>query len=542
MRGDAPKGCYDRRCEGTLNEPRRTVGIYHPPEAKRDSGLTIISNEFMEAVMDHGHHTDLDVFMEPRTKLSVRVRDGSSTHGVFEAEARVREGTIHVWHDLVHDMSRVIALRQRAGGRPHPLTFSVHNGHPNRHSGTIVLPLLAGPTYPCDALVCPSRSLAEAFRRLLAHTSACLGPAMTYQGRIEVIPWGIDTTKFAPRDRAQQRARFGLPTDATILLYVGRVSPVQKGDLLPLLRVLSRLIAGSPRELLLVIAGRVEVAGYEELIRSYAAHLGIGEHVRFLGHVKPEDRHLVYNCGDVFVAPTDWIDEGFGLTPLEAMASGVPQVVSDWNGYRDIVEHERTGFLVPTIWADCSSDISLGMTKDVLRDMWAGQSVVIDLPALERALVELSSNPDLRARMAEQSRRKALVSFGWPAIVGAYESLWAELEAVAGGLHVEAEPRPSAYDPPLFGMVGHYASRVLADHAELELTSAGRALLDGRDVLPFSGRFEIHDDGLLSELLGALEGGPRTVEALGRPYAQSGRALRHLLWLLKFGFVALVDR
>ncbi|MCX4241589.1 glycosyltransferase family 4 protein [Paraliomyxa miuraensis] len=518
-----------------MSESRRTVGIFHPPEAKRDSGLTIICNEFMEAMMDHGQHSELEVFMEPRTELMARMRGRCSTRGVFEAEDRARDGAIHVWHDLVHDMSRVITVRQRSERAPYPLTFAVHNGHPNRHLSTIVLPLLLGPTHPCDALVCPSRSLAGVFDRLFAHMAASsLGPSPSYRGRVEVIPWGLDTETFKPRDRAEHRRRFGLPIEATILLYVGRVSPVQKGDLLPLLRVLAELAPTTP-ELLLVIAGRVEVAGYEELIRSYAAHLGITDRIRFLGHVRPDERHLVYNCGDVFVAPTDWIDEGFGLTPLEAMASGIPQVVSDWDGYRDTVEHDRTGILVPTLWADCSSDVPIAMTKDVLRDMRAGQSIVIDLRALGAALAGLVHNADLRGRMAEESRRRATSCFGWPTIVAAYESLWAELEDASRGL--DADRRPSPYDPPLFGTVGHYASRVLSDDDALALTSAGRDLLEGREVLPFSGRFEIHDEELLAELLGALEAGPRTVAVLAQTHGPRGRVLRHLLWLMKFGFV-----
>lgn len=516
----------------------RTVGLYHPPAARRDSGLTIVARELMGAIMRHGQTSRLAIFMEPGTAPSVELSGGASTHGVLDAEARVRDGTVSVWHDLEHDMTRAVILRQRAAPRVYPLTFSIHNGHPHRHLNTIVLPLLLGSTRPCDAVICPSRSLAEALRRLFEHGAEALGSSLSYRGRIEVIPWGIDLETFRPRDKARARAQFGLPLGATILLYVGRVSPVQKGDILPLLRVLAELRAESARDLLLVIAGRVEVKGYESLVRTYAEHLGIAQSVRFLGHVGPENRHMIHNCGDVFVAPTDWIDEGFGLTPLEAMASGVPQVVSDWDGYRDTVEHEVTGLLVPTIWADCSSDISLNMTKDAMRDMRAGQSVVVDLHSLKESIAALVDNPDLRGRMAERSRRRAVASFSWSRTVDAHESLWAELERIAQRTPAGDDGRPSPYDTPLFDTVGHYASRTLGADEGLVLTDAGRALLLGNDVLPFSGRFEIHDDDLLLELLGALQARSRSVADLLGPRRNPSRALRHLLWLMKFGFVA----
>jgi glycosyltransferase involved in cell wall biosynthesis len=53
------------------------------------------------------------------------------------------------------------------------------------------------------------------------------------------------------------------------------------------------------------------------------------------------------------------LQESFGITPLEAMASGLPAVVSDWSGYRDTVAHRKTGFHVKTYWADCNATTSL---------------------------------------------------------------------------------------------------------------------------------------------------------------------------------------
>ena len=59
-------------------------------------------------------------------------------------------------------------------------------------------------------------------------------------------------------------------------------------------------------------------------------------------------RRSVWRAADVFVSPSDSVQETFGLSVVEAMASGLPVVASDWNGYRDSVEDGRTGFLVPT--------------------------------------------------------------------------------------------------------------------------------------------------------------------------------------------------
>ena len=64
---------------------------------------------------------------------------------------------------------------------------------------------------------------------------------------------------------------------------------------------------------------------------------------------RPEaTRRSVWHAADVFVSPSDNIQETFGLAVLEAMASGLPVVASDWDGYRDLVADGETGFLVPT--------------------------------------------------------------------------------------------------------------------------------------------------------------------------------------------------
>src|SRR5262249_36188067 len=126
------------------------------------------------------------------------------------------------------------------------------------------------------------------------------------------------------------------------------------------LRVLRFVIDDSPNaSVLLVVAGQKGPAAQEELFVRYAAELGVSAHVHRLTEVAPEDDPLLFAAADIFVCPSDCVAENFGLAPVQAMACGVPQVASDWDGHRDTVVHGETGFLVPTMWGPCDPGMSL---------------------------------------------------------------------------------------------------------------------------------------------------------------------------------------
>jgi glycosyltransferase involved in cell wall biosynthesis len=127
---------------------------------------------------------------------------------------------------------------------------------------------------------------------------------------------------------------------------------------------------------------RVEFAGSgtdESRLRSLAERLGLGGVVSFLGW--QEDVNALHRRWQVLAQPS--LHEGFGLAALEAMAAGVPVVASATGGLPELVEDERTGFLVP----------------------------VGDVEALASRLERLLEDEALRIRMGEAARRRAVRSF-----------------------------------------------------------------------------------------------------------------------------------
>ena len=134
------------------------------------------------------------------------------------------------------------------------------------------------------------------------------------------------------------------------------------------------------------------------------------------------------------------------------MASGLPVVASDWDGYRDLVVDGETGYLVPTAMVEGATAGASErlLTGELDYDHFlaeCSQATAVDAPAMAAAVTRLAVDESLRRRMGEAGRRRARDHFAWPAIIRAYERLWhdqdAERRARSG-----APPGPSRWRGP----------------------------------------------------------------------------------------------
>jgi glycosyltransferase involved in cell wall biosynthesis len=155
--------------------------------------------------------------------------------------------------------------------------------------------------------------------------------------RTEVIPYGLDTARFAPRDRTEARAALGLSPESRVVGTVGRLN-AQKGHTY-LLQAAERL-AERRSDIEWVIAGDGELRAR---IEDEARLRGLEHHVRFLGHRK--DVPEILAALDVFVLSSNF--EGMCFAVAEALAVGVPVVATDVGGVSQSVVDGETGLLVP---------------------------------------------------------------------------------------------------------------------------------------------------------------------------------------------------
>ncbi|WP_134725070.1 glycosyltransferase family 4 protein [Paracoccus luteus] len=189
-----------------------------------------------------------------------------------------------------------------------------------------------------------------------------------------VILHGVDTAVFRPApDRAALRRDLGLDADAVLVGCFGRVRAQKGVDLL--VRAAIRVFPRHPRAQL-ILTGRItpDNRAFADALIAEAAAAGLGDRIRFLGEIPWDQVVRHYQALDLFAAPARW--EGFGLTPLEAMACGVPVVASRVGAYETLVRDGETGTLIA-------------------RD---------DLPALAAALDRWLSDDAARARAGQAAR------------------------------------------------------------------------------------------------------------------------------------------
>ena len=293
--------------------------------------------------------------------------------------------------------------------------------------------------------------------------------------RLDLIPLGVDTDLYRPRDSQDCREILGLPQGKTILLYFGRIDATTKGDLHPLLMTFAALACKYGNDLLLLLAGNTD-QGIVDRLNGIVSQLRCPAPVLIRKQPGIIEGPLYYGAADIFISPVETLQELFGITPLEAMASGLPVVASDWSGYRDTVVHGQTGFLVPTRWRDCCADLSLlSPLNDWQHDhLLIGQSITVDTGELYRSLDQLIGNPDLRRKLGASAREHVLANFHWRSVIERVYALWKELREITDTLPYQGLTAPSAIQSDYFRDFHHYATEIIAPTAVLYLTELGK--------------------------------------------------------------------
>ncbi|MEM2841684.1 MAG: glycosyltransferase family 4 protein [Thermoproteota archaeon] len=233
-------------------------------------------------------------------------------------------------------------------------------------------------TYESWKVICCSNYMKEEVMRFFN----------TPPDKIAVISNGVDATRFERYNCSREfRSRYAVENER-IVLYVGRLVP-EKGTNV-LLGAMPRVIRSHP-EAKLVVVGE----GYykEELMR-IASQINLSQKVYFTGYLDDDTLRSIYKCASVAVFPS--LYEPFGIVALEAMASGVPVIVSNTGGLSEIVEHNVTGLKVEANNSE----------------------------ALSYAISYLLDNPDVAERLGHEALKKVKMMYNWRSVAERTKELY----------------------------------------------------------------------------------------------------------------------
>ena len=161
------------------------------------------------------------------------------------------------------------------------------------------------------------------------------------------------------------------------------------------------------------------------------------------------------------------MQETFGITPIEAMAAGLPVIVSDWNGYKDTVRDGVDGFRIPTWMPPPNLGENFAKAHEagtINYDIYCGlicQTISVSMVALVEKLTLLVENPDLRQQMGNAGKEHAKTQFDWRVVYPQYQNLYAQLQILRQASLEKSTPKLAANRLDPFYSFGHYPTALI---------------------------------------------------------------------------------
>ncbi|MFZ4381007.1 MAG: glycosyltransferase family 4 protein [Sandarakinorhabdus sp.] len=421
--------------------------------------------------------------------------------------------------------------------------------------------LLTAPVQPWDALICTSTAVkanvVQVLQAQLDYLKDRFGVTKLVLPQLPVIPLGIHTQDFAFSAAARETARqeIGVDPGTIVVLFAGRLSFHAKAHPLAMYQALERVAEKTGQDILLVECGW---HGNDHIRDAFAQAATIAcPRVRTitLDGRSAANRARAWAGADLFISLSDNIQETFGITPIEAMAAGLPVIVTDWDGYKDTVRQGQDGYRVPTLMPQAGMGVDLARRHALQIDTYdrycgnACMLVAVDQDALDAALLTLVASRESRATMGAAGQARARAIYDWSAIIPRYEALWSEQRelrrAYGPQLKRLAHPWPARLDPFL-GFAAYPTRQLTRDtifalvDADAETSAAHLARLQQLDMVSFAPLI-MATTAEVAAMLDVLSSGPHSAESLiavvdvpRRPFA-----MRSLVWLGKLGIIKL---
>ena len=415
--------------------------------------------------------------------------------------------------------------------------------------------LRTSPQMEWDGIICTSTSVKGMMVRLMDgvddHLVQRFG-AVPPRPQMPVIPLGIDCAEYARDDavRASYRAERGWGENDIVISTLSRLSPEGKFDPLPLFIALEqaqgRLIG---KRLHLLVCGVYNDQHSRKVFANGARELMPNVSYAELDGADILARKRAYSAADIFSFPIDNVQETFGLAPIEAMAAGLPLVVSDWDGMKDTVTPE-VGIRISTktlrgVHGFYDARRYLGKVYSYAQYTAILSALTqIDMPQMVEAFVTLARDADLRAKMGAAARERARNVYDWSVVIPQMQEFWGELAAIRG-----AKARPLARGtmpkvpiaPLPFDVFADYPTTQMVEDAAVYLPTGIHGDRDAA-MMHALRRYDavghaFEPGARVQMVLAAVGEGATQSEVVATTGLPDLTVDRCLIWLLKYDFV-----
>lgn len=306
--------------------------------------------------------------------------------------------------------------------------------------------LVTEPVQPWDAVFCSSNAGKAVVEAVLNDREQQLRDRLGHQElsfprpQLPVVPLAVPVESLQANlpSKGLARQALGIPVEADVCLWLGRLSMLTKLDPWPTYQLLERASEQRGSPIWLIECGPDDTPEQRDHFHNLRK---LCPSVRFLrlGDLQPVSEKTKYqalSAADLALSLVDNCQETFGLSVAEAMAAGLPVIASDWDGYRDSVRHGIDGFLIPSQWAPGASACSLGLGWNQLLGSLnyaavsgaLAQLVQIDMTAAAGALSTLLEDSCLKRAMGNAAKDRARKRFDSAAVLQQMAIVMEELQ------------------------------------------------------------------------------------------------------------------
>lgn len=312
---------------------------------------------------------------EGLTKQSLPSQLCALSAGVLREEATQKEGhyqLVHSHYWLSGQVGWVASERWNV-----PLVHTMHTMARVKNST-----LAIGDTPEPNEREIGEQQVVDASTQLIANTNAEAQDLINLyhadKNHVNVVNPGVDLEIFSPGDQFLARKEFGIPQDAIVFTFVGRVQPLKAPDIL--IKAVHQFIQNHPNlrtRVRIVICGGLSGTGLEKptALVNLVNELQLTENTIFLPPSSREKLANLYRASTVVVVPS--YSESFGLVAVEAQACGTPVIATNIGGLKTTVNDNQSGLLVnghdPRTWSQALAQVVLNDTELIRLKLGARQ-------------------------------------------------------------------------------------------------------------------------------------------------------------------------